>query len=171
MINIKDKKLRKPLRLLISLLIIGMLFKIIHWPYSSILIISAFSGIAVLYPIRFKNKTNKALLDYIKLVLVISWVLNSLFTLYHLPYGLLFKIITPIAFISWFAMEGLYYFSANGLKPIPLKYYGIYVITGLLLLLGLAFKIMHWPYSTLLLILGFSLSVISIIITPFNKQN
>lgn len=163
----KKKILGAPLRISIAFLIVGMLFKIQHWPYANLIIVSAFIAIALLYSFRFGNKEKKILLDYIKLSLVVFWSVNGIFTILHLPYKVIFQLIASISFILWLLLEGISYFkqSQETVKTDLSKIIsnGIFVVASMLTIAGIMFKIMHWPGAAYLLISGLLLGAICLL--------
>jgi hypothetical protein len=156
----QKKILKVPLRLSISILIIGMLFKIMHWPYGAEIVACAFGAIIIVYPFRFWNKKPKFVIDYVKLILLISWALNGIFTILHLPYKIYLSAVASISLIVWLVMEASRYFR-KGVKEeskssSPISSYGVLSVSGILIFIGVLFKIMHWPGAGPLLILGLS---------------
>lgn len=152
------KILTLPLRLAFIIIIFGALFKIMYWPYAHQLILIGNCLILVLYTIRFFYKNEKGRLDYVKLGLVMLWVfsyLNQAFHLLDFPY--IFEIVLATLFIWWLIEEGFSYFTNRKLKNskvLKTFYYTLIIITSVLLVFGLLFKTMHWPFGALLFTLG-----------------
>ncbi|WP_460220397.1 GldL-related protein [Psychroserpens sp. MEBiC05023] len=169
--NIPSKTLTLPLRLALIILIYGALFKVMHWPYANTLMLYGSVAIAVFYTIRFLNKKEKIRLDYIKLGLVLLWVFNYLTTIFHLfklPYIL--EIILLIVFVWWLVEEGVSYFTNRELKShkvIKFIYYTFLMISVFLIISGVLFKVMHWPYGNIMLTLGILLFSIFLIVDYF----
>lgn len=85
---LKNSTLRKTIyfniiSILISITIIGAMFKIMHWPGSSVLLMVALLGIVIVYIVRFINKPKKETLDILKLAWVITTNLSSLSVSLH----------------------------------------------------------------------------------------
>lgn len=55
-----------------SIVIVAVLFKILHWSYSDILLIIGFIGFIIVYFFSFLNKPNRKRLDFLKLAWVIT---------------------------------------------------------------------------------------------------
>ncbi|MUU79095.1 GldL-related protein [Winogradskyella endarachnes] len=152
------KVLTFPLRLSLIILIFGALFKIMHWPYVTQLMLIGGVLIGILYSIRFIKKVYKSKLDYIKLSLVLIWVFSYLVKVFHLfnmPY--VFEILLVTLFIYWFFVEGIYYFKNRKYRSNKLIkgiYYVFIVVTFVTLSCGIIFKIQHWPYGAILFTLG-----------------
>ncbi len=68
---------------LIALLIIGIMFKLMHWPRAGLILVAAFSGIPITYFIWFLKKEKKELEDILKLLWVISRFTIALFVIMH----------------------------------------------------------------------------------------
>lgn len=58
-------------QLCISVLIIGALFRLMHWPFGSIIASSGMLAIIFIYSFWFSKKRNKTLLDILKVIWVI----------------------------------------------------------------------------------------------------
>ena len=175
-----DKKILTPFfKILISILIIGILFKVQHWPFANGLLLIAYSLIGLLYPIRFFYKKRKRLIDYIKLILIMSWSLDGVFFTLHLPYRNWVEILVGASFLLWVILELINFFRQfNNLgsakeKLVILKELRpktIFEIAGLVTFLGAIFKIQHWPYGLVLLIVGLSLVCVGLLKDLFVRE-
>jgi len=165
---VNKKILTLPLRLALITLIIGALFKIMHWPYSKELMFLGGISIGVMYTIRFLKKTRRLRLDYIKLALVILWLISYLvnvFKLYTPPYVI--EICIIILFIWWYAEEGFTYLKNRKFKKkglVKILYYFLLITASTFFLFGILFKIQHWPYGSLLFTLGIVMMCIMLIV-------
>ncbi|WP_397364161.1 hypothetical protein [Olleya sp. R77988] len=172
--TIQQKKFSLLLRVCVSVVLIGALFKIMHWPYSSPLIITPIIGILIVYPIRFFLKSKKDSMDYIKLAMVILWCLIygiRVFHLYSPP--IVFNIILALLFGWWFINQGTDYITIRKLKTnktVQFMYYLVVVFSIACVFLGAIFKIQHWPYSNILMTLGIISTSILIIIDYFVRE-
>ncbi len=159
------------LRFSISILLIGALFKIQHWPYDSVLLILGTAGILFFYSILFLLKKEKKRLDYVKEALVVLWCLNYGYQALHLyNLSIVFNIILLILFGWWFINEGTNYFSKSHFKVggAGKIVFIIFVIIAIgFIVLGMLFKILHWPYGILLFTLGILLASFLVIIDYF----
>lgn len=155
------KILKLPLRVSIAILLFGMLAKILEWPYAKEVMLMGFSLIGVLYILRFAKKTEKRFIDYTKLVLIVFWSTNGIFRVLDFPYTLFFQIITAIAFVTWFIMEGTAYFldedrrAKNSLAQI--LWNCLLVVGTLGVIAGTILKVLDWAYAVHLLSLGITL--------------
>lgn len=70
--------------LFISMLLIGSLFKVNHWPLSNLLITTAYIGIVILYSISFFKKPIKKRLDILKLIWVLLEFCSNLLIFFHI---------------------------------------------------------------------------------------
>lgn len=68
-----------------SFFIIGAMFKIMHWPFSGILLSAGLAWIFLLYFIHFIRKKKKGLIDLGKLIFVFSFLVARYLTINHLP--------------------------------------------------------------------------------------
>lgn len=67
--------------------LIGVMFKIMHWPGSAILIAAGMTGIFLLYLIHFIKKNQKRLPDYGKVAFLVSFLAGRFLSVMHLPKG------------------------------------------------------------------------------------
>lgn len=167
----QNKILTFPLRVSLIVLIFGALFKIMHWPYANILMLIGSSLIALLYSIRFIVKKNKECLDYIKVVMILLWIItyiNSALHVFNLLY--VFELVLLILFIYWFIVEGGYYFKNRNYKKnafFKAFYFLLISVTIFALFFGILFKIQHWPYGAFLFTIGILLMSILLIYDYF----
>lgn len=158
----EKKILRTPLRIAISLLIVGFVFKIIHFPtIANPIIILALFAIGVFYGLRFWKKSKKGFLEYNKLVLVTAWSLNGIFKILNLSHNDFFQLIGSLAFIIWIIMDGTSYLiddKEDNRSDIVYFIWNTMMIIGILaIIIGSLTKILEWEYATPTLITGFIL--------------
>lgn len=155
------------IRLSFPIIIIGVLFKIMHWSYSQALMTIGLGMIVLLYPIRFYFKKNKRLIDYVKLAVAICLPINYYLTVFHLPSFFLLPIVSLCIFIFWLILEVVDKYSRTPTKDFKVIPFGIASTLMLLVLAGAFFKLWHYPYGNLILIIGFSFLAIYFLIDTF----
>ncbi len=158
----EKKILRTPLRIAISLLVLGFLCKILHLKtIADPIILVSLLAIGILYAWRFWNKTKKGFLQYNKLVLVTSWSLNGIFKILDISHNEFFQVIGGLAFIIWIIMEGTTYLiddKEDDRSDIAYFMWNTMMIIGILaIIIGSLTKILEWEYATPTLITGFVL--------------
>ena len=162
------------LRVCISVLLMGALFKIMHWPYATIVMLVSISGILLLYPLKFWFIREKSTMEYVKLALVVLWCLNYLtkvLHLYQLP--LFFNIVLVLLFIWWFINEGETALNFRNIKikgVLKIFYMAIAIIAIGCIVLGALFKIQHWSYSNLLFVIGMTITSILVTVDHFVRD-
>lgn len=155
------KVLKNPLRAALATLLIGMLMKVLHWPYAAGIIFTSFAAILLLYAVRFLKKKDKKSIDFIKLSLVLFWTTNGLLRILDFQYTLIFQIGTGITFIAWFAMEGTAYFmdknrkTQNSIADIIWNF--VMVLGVLTIILGGLMHLLSWDYSIPTLTIGLTI--------------
>ena len=82
------------------LIIFGMLFKIMHWPGSLILLLSGFASLSLLYVLHFFSKTVKDQLSSVKLLFVLTFCISKFFTFMRLPYNDIIEIL-PLVILAY----------------------------------------------------------------------
>lgn len=160
----KTKKiLTTPLRIAISVLLIGMLSRILHWPYATETIVVAFVTIGLLYPFRFWKKQDKKFLDYTKLILVVFWATNGIFRALDFTYSLFFQIIIALTFLIWIILEGTAYFLDEDRKTkntrTQLLWNCAMVVGTLAIIAGSLLNLLGWQFAIPLMVLGIGIIV------------
>ncbi|MEO1013243.1 MAG: hypothetical protein AAFX53_18265 [Bacteroidota bacterium] len=153
--------LTTPIRLSIGVLLLAMLAKALQWPYASTIMLISFCAIALLYGTRFWKKQEKSFIDYVKLVLVVFWTTNGIFSILHFPYTIVFQIVIAISFLTWFVMEGTAYFldedrkSKNSLSQIL---WNCAMVGGTLAIIcGSLLKVLNWDYAIAVIAVGIAI--------------
>jgi hypothetical protein len=153
---LKERKiLTVPLRLCLALLIIGAMFKIMHWPFSDLIICTSLTAIPVLYSFRYIHKQKKSFDDHLTLVLVIFWCANAAITIEHLPGRLLSQSLTSICMVVWLVRKTYTYIQDPERSKSNSVAQLLFWCAAALLILGIAFKLVHWPGGGILLGCGF----------------
>ena len=139
----------------VSLIIIGSVFRLQHWPYSKLFLYAGASSIAIIHAFRFFIKKNKITTDYLKLIFAFLWCTGMLLRLQHLEYGHLIGLLTDGSFMLLTITYAYEYFlpfqeGASG----SLSSRVLQVAFAGLILTGIFFKIVHLPFATLLIIAG-----------------
>lgn len=81
----------------IGVLIVGVLFKIMHWPGANELLIIGFSSIFILYLFHFiMRKKYQLVFGVAKLLLLLMYLGSKLFTILHWPYNTVLQMVAPI---------------------------------------------------------------------------
>jgi hypothetical protein len=74
-----------PAQISIGLYVLGVIFKIMHLTGADQILIMSFGVVFVLYTIHFASKQPKNLLDYLKMLMLLSLTSSPLKMLYLLP--------------------------------------------------------------------------------------
>ncbi|ASV32468.1 hypothetical protein [Maribacter cobaltidurans] len=169
-----NKTLKTPLRVALACLIIGVLARIVHWPYAGGIILVSFLAIAILYAIRFSRKDPKKPVDYIKMLLVLFWTTNGLLRILDFPYTVIFQIGTALSFILWFAMEGTAYFMDQDRKShntvLEIAWNFAMVIGVLTIIAGGLMQLLKWEYAIPTLTTGLTIVTAYILKDIFNAE-
>ncbi len=169
------KMISLPLRMSIALYIISILFNLMHWPLQTELTLVSVFGLAMFYSFRFYNKIDKGLIDYIKLFLVLGWSLNAVNKVLHLISFSDFFGFLPYVILIWLLItRGISYTELFGelklKKSEKVIYTFVFLIAVVSIFLGGLFKTMHWPYASIILIVGFVLFSSIIILDYFVRE-
>jgi hypothetical protein len=143
-----------------ALLAVAALFKIQHWAGGGALMVLGFfllcifflpSAIYVLYK---ENKGKRFFLYLFGFISLFPWMAGILFKVQHWPgAGILFTIGIS-ASVLLFLPTLLYVKIKDAIKKDLNPVYTIGVISGMIYLAGLLFKLMHWPGAGLMFCLG-----------------
>jgi len=148
---------------------IGMTLRILHWEFEFLngnsLLGIGMGLILVFYPIRFYLKKSKSYLDISKLLLVLFFVLNFLFTIYHLQYRNIIAFIGQLAFLNFIVAYIVHVFKrekgSSKTQILSSLLYGVAVVG---VLLGATLKIFQWKSGTPILIIGLIAAIISFVL-------
>ncbi len=173
--TITTRKLSLQLRVYLAVYIISVLFDLMHWPFYTELTVVSVVGLMLSYSFRFYNKENKDFIDHIKLFFVITWSLNTINGVLYLiklppflsllPYGILIWLLTTrkITYVELFG--------ALRLKKNENKLYTVvFLIAVISIFLGVLFILMHWPYASIMLIIGLLLFSMIVILDYFVRE-
>lgn len=168
------KILKAPLRVSIALLLLGIIGRLMEWPYAAQVVITAFVAIGILYTIRFWKKQPKHFIDYVKLVLIVFAMADGLFEMMNFPYTIVFQIIIGASFVTWFVMEGTAYFMDGDrrAKNTTLQiWWNIAMVLGTLsIIVGSLMKILQWEFATPLLFTGIIVVALYIVKDLFSNE-
>lgn len=104
--NIKGTIYWKIISVLLSVLCIGILFKIMHWASQEILLMISLLGIPIVYFFRFLKKENKDIVDVFKVIWVFSVGTSTFLILLHIiPKD--YRIINSLLFWTLFTVYGI----------------------------------------------------------------
>jgi len=143
---ISTSQIRICLRLSIAIAILGILFKVMHWPYGWAVHITGILGIAIFYTLRVVQKPPRTFLDYSRLALLIFFLLHYAFRVYHLPYGFIFLYIRDVLFIRKDFEEDEHGKNVISSRKTAIAYL-LYSIAAFGIVTGVLFKILHWEFG------------------------
>jgi hypothetical protein len=142
-----------------------------HWPFANVIMIMGLGGIVFFYPFRFFFKEEKRIIDYVKLILLISFPINAYLRLLYLPTPYLLPLISFGAFILWIALELFdLYNNRKQTGSIKIFPFGILSVIVLFLFMGAFYNLMHFPYANAILITGFVFLTTYFLIDTFKQK-
>ena len=172
--SISQQKTSLFFRLSISVTVFSALFKFMP---SSLIILGA-AGMVIFLGMQLYQKEQRVPLDYIRLLLIVSFSLNYGVNLLGLPYGFVFALITKLALVMFLVLYiknmlssyqeiaqndnfPLSDFSRESLSYILADLATVYIVIASL------FKILHWDFGILngnvLLVIGLFSALISVL--------
>ncbi len=160
----------------VATLLIGIVFKIMHWPGSGSMLITSKIAIGILYVARFWLEDKRSLIEYLKVGLVAIWASAGIIELFiedprdRLP----FNAIAWGALIAWALTLGFEYLfqskESQAKLTTPERVANrIYVLGAVTIIAGLCMTVLHLPTGAIVLAVGLSFGIIWII-TQMNKK-
>jgi hypothetical protein len=138
-----------------ALMIIGGLFKIQHWPWSVQLFLLAWCCIVVSAIWRLAVSKNYASSETARDVFIFGLVSTAVMRQLHLPgrgFALAMTLIGGAA-VVWYE-RGRFLPTGTDAKVYPSLFYSSVV----LILVGALLQILHWPYGSVLILVGLLLA-------------
>lgn len=187
--SLSKGKFGRVVMLAIGIMILGVLFRLMHWPYASVLTLAGSIIILVFYPLRYFYKPKKEIVDHLKLLLMIALVGYFVMDLFAPSWK---KVCLMAAALC---MAGIHFFPKKSNQELleseeqdssylgedildmeikPKKYdskipSGVMIGAFAFIIVGGFFKIQHWPGASWMLICGCGLAIISILLSTFRK--
>ena len=161
----------KLMRAFIVLYILGAFLKILHIPWADYVILLSAALLGAYYAFRFVTKDSQKSIDIIKLIMILSWSLATLFRILQMPYADVFTVLFVLCLITWFLLEGRmifgdFYFK----KPAKNRYSRLaFILAVITAIIGVVLKILHSPGADLLLIAGMLFFMIWLILVLLRK--
>ena len=151
------------LQVAVAAALLGVSFRVMHWPYATLILVVSSVSFACLYPIKFTLNSQKKTSDYFKLVLALTWGLGTLFSSLELQYSNLMNYLALGIFLLWFLFNGLR--KDGGISGI------LFIISAVFVGLGCLFRFMHWPGISVLFGIGILTGCLWVVIGMFLKSS
>jgi hypothetical protein len=158
------------LAIALCVLVIGSVFRILHWHFSFELKLTSFIGIGVIYAIRYGLKQSKNIKDLAKVTMVLSWVFFSVFAMYKMNNLVFFLIILAVSGSTWLAIE---VWDINLKKPKSERANVPQLMGMLFSIICYIFRIQHWPFAGpmfLISLIGLILLAIGFVVDTLELQ-
>jgi hypothetical protein len=153
--HVTPKRFTAPLRVAMGIMVVGVLFKLQHWPGAAMVMLGGALGIVLLYPLRYAAKRPKVFLDHIKLGLALTWPTSWFMQVQHWPYAQPLGLAAAAFGLVWISQAGVAEFWTDKEQRPPGRSSVVLFTLGLVLVTaGTVFRMQHWPYATVLLLAG-----------------
>ncbi|MBI3135634.1 MAG: hypothetical protein HYZ14_13235 [Bacteroidetes bacterium] len=168
-----EKWLAVLIRLCIPFLIIGFMFKIMHWPGAKAILVSTLTLLSIFSILAFGVTRARKTTDYIKLFLRLSFAAYLILQTLHWPGKIGAGIVLLASFAMWIWYDGFALNKGIGnqnsgiRKKIPNT---LLIVGGLTTLIGILLKIMHWPGAGIMLIFGIGCVAVSFFSGALNDE-
>jgi uncharacterized membrane protein len=148
----------------VALLIIGVLFKIMHWPLANMAMLGGYLGIALTYPKMLISNPKRTKDEIAQAIgLFIFGAFNAVYMIVSIEHGRSiaygYNILKIMAFVGLlvfiiFKIKVFAQPSQGGKKGNPPIIIALFVLGATGLGLGMFFKYLHWPFANILIIVG-----------------
>lgn len=158
-------------RISIAILIIGTLFRIMHWPFGMQMSAIALILIAISSVLFYSSRLEKSFVDELAVVLVPFLCVFMLLRLLHLPYQLEIKIALLAIAVLYIFFKGIQWHlgdQSQGKTGINWER-NSYILGIILIAIGLFFKYQYWPYAKEFLLSGMGVMVLYYVVPLFSK--
>lgn len=154
-------------------LLVGILFKIMHWPMATRFILCGGIGLVAVYLVKVITQDNTTWIHYLRWAVVTSFVVRLIFVLNHWPYAEIIHVVFLILFGTWFVLEiGRFLTSGEAKASKFAKVLRLLAwITPGVVIAGAVMKIMHWPGAGIVLISGLVLGACWWILDAFFNKD
>lgn len=176
---ISKKSINLYLKISIAVIILGILFKILHYSFAVFFFLTGALGIIIFYSLRFALKRPKKLLDYSKLFLVTTFIIQYVLRVFHRSFGGIFSLLAQIALVIFMVLlvRDVFFVKDQSEKfdheTNPNKSfkkglnYLLYAIAAIGIIVGASVKILHWQFGfingNVLLTIGLLAAALSVI--------
>lgn len=154
----------------LALVLVGNLFRIMHWPYSAYMLLSGYILISLSYPKMLLHKENRTYIDILKGLGILIWgAFNLIYFVYFPENRTLFNALSKIGlliFIGAYIYGGLVSEKDEASTLNKIKNF-LFIVGGTVVATGMFFKFMHWPGAGITLISGMFVCAGAFIITFF----
>jgi len=158
--NNQKKILSIPIAIALCVLAIGSIYKIMHWPFGFELKLTSLIAIGLLYTIRYWFKKSINIKDSAKAIMVLSWVLLSVFAMYKINNLVYVRIILAVSGSTWLALE---VWDIIKKKPKSERANLPQLIGMFITIAYVIFQFTHWPFAGPMLVLSlFALILLAI---------
>lgn len=142
MTKTRNKILSLPIGIALIILGLGTLFRTMHWPYGKVLYLGSIIAVGTFYIFRFIFKNEQNAKDYVKLLLVLSWVFTCLIIPSRLIDPFYSRTIFQLLGLTWFILEII-----DRTKPErkPQRTHNVIFIGILLGVVQFIFVTFRWP--------------------------
>lgn len=150
---------------------IGSAFRIMHWPFSLLILVLSLSVLTVSSVLYFSSKYERTFIDDLAIVVVPLWSLFHLLRITYAPFQQVYGVVALIVGFAYLGYCMLKWFrqDANGRRR---KFkFNSYVLGGSLIGLGFLFKYLRWPSASIIILLGMGLMFLSFFISMFSNKN
>ena len=184
-ISFSKQRIALYFKISLSTVLLGAVFKFMHWPYGWPLIAIGAVGTVLFHSIQFYQKQHRAPLDYSRLLLIVSFSFYYLFRIFQLQYDAVLIILLKAAvaaFLILYVKDILFpnpqndqsnslpsHFCRENLSHLLSDLATVYIVVASL------FKILHWEFGIIngnvLLIIGLLTALVSLLTSPKGLRN
>lgn len=155
-LKFRNRKFTLPIVTFVVLLIVGVLFRIQHWPYGLELIIIGCIGITCSYSLRILLKSDRQVYDWLSMLLVVLWCIHNILRVMWHPMK---SYVLYMLWLSFIAFVVAYLFRRKEKNDQSRFFESSWELIFLVLLAigtvgSSVLRIQHWPGATLFQFIG-----------------
>lgn len=168
----KSQLFRTIIRISVAAFLVGILFRIQHWPYGSKIALTGLVGIGISSYFFYSSKLVKSYIDRLAVVLIPLWCVFMIARIAHVPYRLEINMVLILLAVMWSVNLGLKINREDNQEGI-LKFNwerNAFILGVILVGIGVILKSQHFPYATLCLLSGIGSAMVSYLLGMFSKN-
>ncbi len=158
-----DIVLKHPEYILMGGLVMGGLFRWMHWPHSMRIMTASLVGFSLIMLIRFYRSKKKDFYDYLAIVTLVVATVNGVIAINYMSASPLFKYLGIGCTLLWVGIESFKQMKTGKIRRTPfliLLKQNLFTVALAITGIGVFLKVFHWPGSGLLIIIGMGIGAI-----------
>lgn len=156
----------------VIIILVGSLFKVMHWPYSRMVLLIGYCFLFIIYPKYYLTTKINNRFNFLSVIGVLVWAGFKIVNMVCFDDVLFVKAISFSGLLLFGAISFYKYMGFENYQSTRMeRIIAIFFLLGeFILAIGLLFKVLHWPYSLIIIVLGLSILAVSFVSTLFTEN-